>query len=104
MDLWVARDPPESPAEGVVLDPTAPGACRDSLDPRETEGSMAWPDFPVKKDTEVNLDLLDLMVAPERTEKGEMTERSGPGDSLVNQGLVVCWDRKDLRDPQDPPA
>ncbi|TNN24346.1 hypothetical protein EYF80_065530 [Liparis tanakae] len=52
VDLWGVLDPPESPADGVALDPTVPEACRGSLDPRETEGSTAWPDFPVKKDTE----------------------------------------------------
>lgn len=95
-------DPLESLAEGVVLDQTVPGACRDSLEPRETEALMVFPDFLVKKDTEVNLDPLDLMVVLERMEKGEMMERSGPGDFLANQGPAVCSDQKDLRDPLDP--
>lgn len=102
MDLWDPLDPPESLAEGVVLDLTVPGACRDSLESRETEGSMVWLDFLVKKDTEVNLVLLDLPVVLERMEKGETMERSDPGDFLVNQGPAVCWDLKDLRELLDP--
>lgn len=102
MDLWDLLDPLENLAEGVVLEPTVPGACRDSLDPKETEGLMAWLDFLVKKDTEVNLARLDLLAVLERMEKGEMMERSDLGDFLVNQGPVVCWDQKDPRDLLDP--
>lgn len=98
MDLWDPLDHLESLAEGVVLDPMVPGACQDSLDPRETEGLMVWLDFLVKRDTEVNLAPLDLLAALGRMERGEMMERSDPGDFLVNQGPVVCWDQKDLRD------
>lgn len=97
-------DPPESLAEGVVLELTVPGACRDSLDPRETEGSMVWLDFLVRKDTGVKMVPLDLLVVLERMEKGEMMERSDPGDFLVNPGPVVCWDQKDLRELLDPLA
>lgn len=102
MVLWDPQDPLESLAEGVALDPMVPGACQDSLDPRETEALMVWLDFLVKKDTEVNLAPLDLLVLLERMERGEMMERSDPGDFLVNQGPVVCWDQKDLRDLLDP--
>lgn len=102
MVLWDPQDLLESLAEGVVLEPTVLGACQDSLDLRETEGLMVWLDFLVKKDTEVNLAPLDLLVLLERTERGEMMERSDPGDFLVNQGPVVCWDQKDLRDLLDP--
>lgn len=104
MDLLDPQDPPESLAEGDVLGLTAPGACRDSLDPRETEDLMAWLDFLVKRDTEVNLALLDLLALLEKMEKGEMMERSDPEDFLVNQGPVVCWDQRDLRDLPDPLA
>lgn len=92
----------ESLAEGVVLDLTVLGACQDNLDLRETEGLMVWLDFLVKRDTEVNLAPPDLLVLLERTERGEMMERSDPGDFLVNQGPAVCWDQKDLRDLPDP--
>jgi len=102
--LWDPLDPLESLAEGVVLDLMVLGACRDSLDPRETEGLMVLLDFLVKRDIEVNLALLDLLVPLERMERGEMMERSDPGDFLVNQGPVVCWDQKDLRDLLDPLA
>lgn len=98
MDLWDPLDLLENLAEGVVLELMVPGACQDSLDPRETEGLMVWLDFLVKKDIEVNLAPLDLLVLPERMERGEMMERSDPGDFLVNQDPVVCWDPKDLRD------
>lgn len=104
MDLWDPQDPLESLVEGVVLDPTVPGACLDSLDPRETEGLTVWLDFLVKKDTEANLAPLDLLVLLERMERGEMMERSDLGDFLVNQGPAVCWDQKDLRDLPDPLA
>lgn len=102
MVLWDPQDLVESPAEGDVLDLTVPGACQDSLDPRETEGLMVWLDFLVKKDTEVNPAPPDLLVLLERMERGEMMERSDPGDFLVNQGPAVCWDLKDLRDLLDP--
>lgn len=104
MDLWDPLDLPESLAEGVVLELTEPGACRDSLDPRATEGSMVLLDFLVKKDTEVNLAQLDLLVLMERMERGEMMERSDPGDFLVNQGHEGCSDQRDLRDLPDPLA
>lgn len=65
---------------------------------------MVWLDFLVKRDTEVNLALLDLLALLEKMEKGEMMERSDPGDFLVNQGPVVCWDQRDLRDLPDPLA
>lgn len=102
--LWDPQDPPERLAEEVDLDPMAPGACQDRADPRETEGLMVWLDFPVKRDTEVNLDPMDLLEGLERMERGEMMERSDPGDFLVNQGPAVCWDQKDLRGHPDPLA
>lgn len=98
------QDPLESLAEGAVQDPMAQGACRDNLDPRETEGLTVWLDFLAKKDTEVNLAPPDLLVLLGKMERGETTERSDPGDFLVNQGPVVCWDQKDLRDRPDPLA
>lgn len=101
MDLWDPQDLLESLEEGVALELMVPGACRDRLDLRETEGLMVWLDFLVKKDTEVNPDPLDRPVVLERMERGEMMERSDPGDFLVNQGPVVCSDRKDLRDLLD---
>lgn len=55
----------------------------------------------MKKDTGVNQDLLGPLVLLERMEKEEMMERSDPGDFLVNQGHVVCWDLKDLKDLLD---
>lgn len=79
----------------------APEACPDRPDPRETEASMVWLGFQVKKDTEANPDPLDLPVPLARTERGEMMERSDQGDFLANQGPAVCWDQKDLRDLQD---
>lgn len=99
---WEPQDLLESLAEGVVPDLTVLGACQDSLDLRETEGLMVWLDFLVKKDTEVNLAPPDLLVLLERMERGEMMERSDPGDFLVNQDPAVCWDQKDLRDLLDP--
>lgn len=101
MELWDPLDPLESQAEGVALELTVPEVCQGRLDPRETEGLMVWLGFLVKKDTEVNLVPLDLLVVLERMERGEMMERSDPGDFLVNQGPVVCWDQKDLRDLLD---
>lgn len=101
MDLWDPLDLLESLADGDVLEPMVPEACLDSLDLRETEGLMVWLDFLVKKDTEVNLAPLGLLVLLERMERGEMMERLDPEDFLVNQGLVVCWDQKDLRDLPD---
>lgn len=104
MDLWDPLDPLGSLAEEVVLELMVPGACQGSPDLRETVGLMVWLVSLVKKDTEVSLDLLDLLVDLERTERGEMMERSDPGDFPVNQGPAVCWDPKDLRDLLDPLA
>lgn len=116
VDLWDPQDPLESPADAVDPEPTVRGACRDNLDPRETEASTVWPDFLVKRDTEVNPDPTDLLELLARMERGEMMESSDPGDFLANQGLAVCWDPKDPRvhpdplaspeptDPQDPKA
>lgn len=101
MDLWDPLDLLESLVEGVVPGLMVPEGCQASLDLRETEGLMVWLDFLVKKDTEANLDLQDHLVLLERMEKGEMMERSDPGDFLVNRGPVVCWDQKDLRDLLD---
>lgn len=91
----------ESLAGGVVPEPTVPEACPARPEPRETEASMVWLGFQVKKDTEAKPDPLDLLVDLARTERGEMMERSDQGDFLVNRGPVVCWDQKDLRDLQD---
>lgn len=101
MDLWDPQDRPESLAGGAGPEPTVPGACRARPDPRETEDSTVWLDFLVKRATEVNPGHLDLLALLERMERGEMMERSDPGDFLVNQGPVVCWDQKDLRDLPD---
>lgn len=101
MDLWEPLDLLESLVDEVALELMVPGACQDRLDQRETEDLMVWLDFLVKKDTEVNLAPMDLLVVLERMERGEMMERSDPGDFLVNQGLEVCWDQKDLRDLLD---
>lgn len=98
---WVPRDHLENQVEGVDLELTGPEACQDSLGQRETEALTVWLDFLVKKDTGVSLVLLDPLVLQERTEKEEMMERSDPGDFLVNQGLVDCWDQKDLKDLLD---
>lgn len=100
--LWGLPGHLESQAEGVVLELMVLEACQDSLDPRETEGLMVLLDFPVKRDTGVNQVPQDPLVLLERMEKGEMMERSDPGDFLVNQGPVVCWDQKDLKDLLDP--
>lgn len=78
-----------------------PEACQDRPDQRETEVLTVWLDFPVKKDTEASPVPPDLLVLQERMERGEMMERSDPGDFLVNQDHAVCWDQKDLRDLLD---
>lgn len=99
--LWDLLDLLERLVDGVAQDLMVLEACLDSLDLRETEASMVWLDFLVKKDTEVNQDPRDPRVLLERMERGERMERSGPGDSRVNQDPVVCWDQKDLKDPLD---
>lgn len=73
-------------------------ACQGSLDQKETEALTVLLDFLVKKDTGVNPDLQDPLVLLERMEREEMMERSDPEDFLVNQGPVVCWDQKDLKE------
>lgn len=98
---WAPRDHLENQVEGAGQELTGLEACQDSLDQRETEALTAWLDFLVRKDTGVNLVLQDPLVLLERMEKEEMMERSDPGDFLVNQGHVVCWDQKDLKDLPD---
>lgn len=98
---WAPRDLLENQVEGADLELTGPEECQGSLDQRETGALMAWLDFLVKRDTGVNLDPQGPLVLQERTEREEMMERSDPGDFLVNQGRVVCWDQKDLKDLLD---
>lgn len=102
MDHWVLMDPLGSPAEGDVLVRMEPEACLVRPEPRETEGLMVWLDFLVRRDTEVNLDPMDLPDPQERMEREETMERSGHGGCLVTQDLVDCWDLRDLRDLPDP--
>lgn len=98
---WAPRDHLENQVEGVDPELTEPEACQDSLGQRETEALTVWLDFLVKKGTGVNPDLRGPLVLRERTEREEMMERSDPGDFLVNQGHVVCWDQRDLKDLLD---
>lgn len=101
MGPWEHPDPPESLAGGVAQEPTEPEACQDRPDQRETEASTAWPGFPVKRGTGASRDPPDPPALQERMERGEMMERSDPGDFLVNQAHVGCWDQKDPRDLPD---